>query len=80
VAEGTEVKKCIDNEMLAVQKKVMESNKGSLFGRFMNWGAAKTSAVSLAGVWHKLAQNSSVNNYKCLVQEMSALKKREEVK
>jgi hypothetical protein len=66
-AENNEIKKLIDNEMLVVQKKIMESNKGSsgLIMRF--WGGGKVNIVNVNEVWVKLGKNSSVSRYKCLV-------------
>jgi hypothetical protein len=69
VAENDEVKKFIDKEMLNIQQKVRESRKGSKFSSWLSrWGAAKTNVVSLAAVWHQLADNASISKYKCLVK------------
>lgn len=79
-AQNSEIKKLIDNEMLVVQKKIMESNKGSsgLMARF--WGAGKANIVNVNEIWVKLGKNNSINRYKNLINQICNLKKREEIK
>jgi hypothetical protein len=58
ISENDEIKKLIDNEMLVVQKKIMESTKAS--SGFMNrfWSSAKVNVVTINDVWVKLGKNN----------------------
>jgi hypothetical protein len=80
VAEGEQIKNLINSEMLAVQKKIMESTKVSsgFMGRF--WSSGKTNVVTINEMWHKLAKNNEIKKYKYLINDMSNLKKKEEGK
>lgn len=82
LAENEQVRKLIEAEMLTIQRKVRESTKASsgLFSRFIGGRQSGRSAVSVNDVWIKLSENSMVQHYRCLVDEMSSLKKREEGK
>lgn len=77
-AENEQVRKLIEAEMLAVQRRVMESTKASsgLFSRFIGGKQGGKSSVSLTDAWTKLGKCDKITKYKHLVKEISELKGR----